>query len=758
MKQVPSNKLGLLVSVMSDPAFQNTLETIYVNALFKENQSDILAARGFIAYGLLFHGLEKRYRVNYGLNTATDAKTKMAVPYSASDTAKPRAQYSHPDMELVYSALSYFHSGLTEPQLKAALEHLQTLGPMAQETIYGEWVNSVRIDLDPEVLSKFDHILKVDVNNKLQLDLIHEKLGRCMEAISFWTSHFVYRTETSQFPSKRATSAWNLSDSGQAIGFSGTDDNRHLLPRSICQIDPAEEELRATNGCMIRRILDCTLKVHLLDDAGNSFPMWQHVLTTCVSLEVHALIDAAGLMAGSRNDEAAVYLSEGLTKAHANFRGVVYFNTKSEAWYVYEMEHRRKLPLQRSSLTEAECITYFDESRCRGSDLRLLGNAVGLVTLEPKMTKDKFLQSCARLRKLGAGTDSQSLILAGTSEVVSRSSTVKQVLEQIVHNTASMTRKGLLLYYQHGLNYASFPNPIDDDITLKGMYAHHVPAYTDLNTFLDATNENEAVSDNVKELIVYCKSVGQGSAIDSSTGQLSQECEQELEEECNEEEFEEREIPKQEPAAQEDWSYAEAFSHPENLFRTLFIPLKHLIDTKLQCLSVISWSDNIYCTPNFWKTIQAADSCADLSCYLRPVNAMLVMPSADTSVLNRVVFNRVAYNRVVLISSYELDKLLPVWWSTSSQNPKVILQHLFTTNVGRCFGKESLAIPDEVLTFVKLFRGYVQYSEPQREVLSKILRRVPESYLVVQELLCMRGRLGFFNRSDLEAISSMLHL
>ena len=62
-----------------------------------------------------------------------------------------------------------------------------------------------------------------------------------------------------------------------------------------------------------------------------------------------------------------------------------------------------------------------------------------------------------------------------------------------------------------------------------------------------------------------------------------------------------------------------------------------------------------------------------------------------------------------------------------------------------------LSSPDKFLRFIKLFRGYVQYSEPLREVLSKILRRVLELYLVVQKLLCVRSKLAFFNRSDLEA-------
>jgi hypothetical protein len=42
------------------------------------------------------------------------------------------------------------------------------------------------------------------------------------------------------------------------------------------------------------------------------------------------------------------------------------------------------------------CFVYFDESR--GSDMKLLSNAVALLTLEPKMTKDKFLQD-VRMRK-----------------------------------------------------------------------------------------------------------------------------------------------------------------------------------------------------------------------------------------------------------------------------------------------------------------------------------------------------------------------
>jgi hypothetical protein len=77
MKAVPSEEVELLVSVMSDPTFMDALETIQSNALFKERQSDILSARGFIAYGSLFHGLE----AGIALTTACSlAPKQMAVP------------------------------------------------------------------------------------------------------------------------------------------------------------------------------------------------------------------------------------------------------------------------------------------------------------------------------------------------------------------------------------------------------------------------------------------------------------------------------------------------------------------------------------------------------------------------------------------------------------------------------------------------------------------------------------------------------
>lgn len=74
MKVVEKRHIDELISIMSDPTYKNSLASIEKNELFSRNRSDILAARGIVAYGTLVHGLGKRYRVNYGLKPSSTIK------------------------------------------------------------------------------------------------------------------------------------------------------------------------------------------------------------------------------------------------------------------------------------------------------------------------------------------------------------------------------------------------------------------------------------------------------------------------------------------------------------------------------------------------------------------------------------------------------------------------------------------------------------------------------------------------------------
>jgi hypothetical protein len=268
---------------------------------------------------------------------------------------------------------------LTIQQLKDTLTRLQTLGPTAQETIYSSWIDSIRGGpTNPDDLRKFDSHLKVDLDNTAQLHLMHISLCRCMKLISFWMNNFVFEYETYVFPQRRVTSAWNLVDTDNAVGFSGTDDNGKLLPPPVKQQQQDVMELRATNALMIDRVLKCTRDKLLVleDDSGN---LWKTLLHQCAELEMRALIDVGGLMAGVTNRDATIYLVDLLNREE--FRGVVYYDTDSHGWNVIDLKSRLHRPLQTSSLLASECFAYFDESRCRGSNLHLRPDACALVTL-----------------------------------------------------------------------------------------------------------------------------------------------------------------------------------------------------------------------------------------------------------------------------------------------------------------------------------------------------------------------------------------
>lgn len=732
MKQVSEEKTTLLVRIMSDPHYKHSIKDVQSDPLFDEFKSDILAARGCIAYGLLFHGLYLRYRVDYGLHT--DPDKKMAVPYAASDTAKTRAEYSHPDMAILYTCLSYYHEGLHIVQFKEAVVRLQSLGPIHQEMLYGEWVESVRYDAFPSDLASFDAIGKVDVDNRLQLEVMHKELHRSMDVISFWMDHFVFPDSTHQFPARRVTSAWNLVDTGRAIGFSGTDDNRFLLPLQVKQISAIDSRVRATNGAMIDCILRCTQGIYVLDDGDEDCPLWRVVLRQCESLGVSALIDVAGLMAGSDNREVAHSAADRVSRGRV--LGVVYFDAKQKAWAVYEIENKRDLLLQISSLTAAECFVYFDQSRCRESDMKLRKDASALVTLEPTLPKDKFMQGCARMRNLRPG--GQSLILAGTSEVVKVETTTEEVLERILQNTVDLAKKGLVSYYERGKNYFSFPTEILVDVSLATMYSRHTNEHDDFCTFLEATHVVESSPRDPDLLQEYCKEIGQG--VQTEVLQLSEECEQEREREVECEEEQQVELAVQQPYAEREWgSFAQAFTDPESLFKSgLFVSLQSLIDEHVPALSAVAWSSRVFCTLNFWTTIQRVDQCKNYFKYLRPVNAMLRLPDG----------------RVVLISEYETDKLLTHWWGKIGE-PKAILHHLCMAVHETAFGKDAgTCIPVKIQTTVKLFRGHVQFSLREKRALAIMFQSTPHARQLIENFLFIRSRTRFFERSDLDVFAS----
>lgn len=79
-----------------------------------ESETIYFILRGILYYEVLYLALTKRWRVNYGVNYSKNRRLLQAVPFRAKDVPAERAQFSHPDVSIILTILSYYYSGLKE--------------------------------------------------------------------------------------------------------------------------------------------------------------------------------------------------------------------------------------------------------------------------------------------------------------------------------------------------------------------------------------------------------------------------------------------------------------------------------------------------------------------------------------------------------------------------------------------------------------------------------------------------------------------
>ncbi|KAJ3080690.1 hypothetical protein HDU99_007692, partial [Rhizoclosmatium hyalinum] len=121
----PNFSLRVVESVLNEKVSADVPLAPYLDILSPGNRSQILMIRGLLSYGLLEHCLSMRYAVNYGIDKKRFKR--MAVPFTAVDVPSEAAEYSHADVALVLSTLSYYYIGLSDNQMKEALVMLLSL-------------------------------------------------------------------------------------------------------------------------------------------------------------------------------------------------------------------------------------------------------------------------------------------------------------------------------------------------------------------------------------------------------------------------------------------------------------------------------------------------------------------------------------------------------------------------------------------------------------------------------------------------------
>ena len=116
---------------------QSTLERI--NELCPDQihiRQTVFLLRGLLCQRILITFLKKRWNVQYGLHPTRDP---IAVPFHAKGVPSEQSEFGHSDVAILLTCLSFYHGGLTEQQIREALE--QILKSDDPASLYENWLD-----------------------------------------------------------------------------------------------------------------------------------------------------------------------------------------------------------------------------------------------------------------------------------------------------------------------------------------------------------------------------------------------------------------------------------------------------------------------------------------------------------------------------------------------------------------------------------------------------------------------------------------
>ena len=357
----------------------------------------LLLVRGFLAFEiLLFVMRSKRWSVNYGLHPT---RCLSAVPYRAKGVPAPSAEFGHPDVAVALTCMSYYYAGLSNHQIRQAFELLQKSDDPSLE--YSLWIKRCS-DL-PDYLRSWPAINLED--DQQCCNELFPALRYSKNMVDFFMSKVVFPKEGKEFDEKLSTSGWDIvTKRGLHLttGFSGTNDNRFVLPLSISQRDLPE--LQHTSG----KVLDYVLRKENLryycarDDQGRQLSAaglisYLHRL----DCTIRVFIDVGAQVLDTTNVDFVKAWMEVASDVDAG----IFFDEDDNVMVLTRDLKLEKLAVSSFQNRMDRCVVYLDEVHTRGTDLKLPATVRAAVTLGPRLTKDRLVQGTFDLPSTLDGTD-----------------------------------------------------------------------------------------------------------------------------------------------------------------------------------------------------------------------------------------------------------------------------------------------------------------------------------------------------------------
>ncbi|KAI1660392.1 hypothetical protein F4813DRAFT_292940 [Daldinia decipiens] len=370
----------------------------------------LLLLRGLIAGGVLgFAFGHKRWRVDYGLDSNRQPSTKLAVPYRAKDSPSLRSEFSHPDVVIILTSLSYYYGGLEYEDLLQTFKHLLRSDQADQE--FGVWVK------DAENLSDTSKTLVgINLEDAECTQSLFNSFRHAKGVIDYFLARIVFPKEMKEFSHRLSASGWDIGEvkTHPTTGFSGTNDSRQVLPLDVEQLDL--EDQKHTNALVLENLLHSKNSVTLLpprQESDNSVAEMLLNIITKLDPPTRVILDVGAQILELNNFEVArTWLYK--TSDDNNIQAAIFVDDHDELYVLDRKGHLEPLHTSPFASQLDMCVVFLDEAHTRGTDLKLPKDYRAAVTLGANLTKDRLVQACMRMRMLAEG---QSVVFCVPDEV-----------------------------------------------------------------------------------------------------------------------------------------------------------------------------------------------------------------------------------------------------------------------------------------------------------------------------------------------------
>lgn len=425
----------------------------------------IALLKGQLSY-VLRNCLKGKVNEKFGLSKLHFHQKEYAISYASADTPKENdqnpSQFKNPHETVNKTFLTYLLTGLKKGQAEKLLTHLKKW--QQQQHASGTPYGSTEAD------RLFTAILGAGTGKKLKT--IQASDREFYEACRHNRQAIFYYIKTIIIPQFKLYSH-NLVNTTQNFRSQFS----HSLSLSATPQHPAAHgpntkaiPMEGTLGQVTHLLLKnqaAGARVHIIDVQQPRAVLERAIGVLKNNPEMRAIIDVGALLCGLSNKVVARELCSAFSK-NPKIKAVQYFDTEQEKFVIMDIATRNVRDSSASTLDPSEVITFYDQSRCFGSDLQQDVNAIGLLLVDSTSNKANVGQGSGRMRKWHLDQKIEPLVTSTTKEEIFHRQQLKEgtqlTIEHLLNHWDANQRAN-----EEETNYQSQIQEMDNEIRETAM-------------------------------------------------------------------------------------------------------------------------------------------------------------------------------------------------------------------------------------------------------------------------------------------------